>query len=530
MLICSNQAAPQREITTNTGQWMSAHKKIRFKRIFAPLLVISAPAVADYKADIGYTELQSALGGAVPTGMGVKVTQVEASSVSSSDPNYPVFAPDPTIAPLSGKTFSYPGLTCGTSPCTPSVFSAHASGVAMNFYGNATSIAEGVNDIHSYEVNQWLNSLYISSGRPNKIGQATTSDRRIANHSWVGNAASAAENSTILRQVDRQVDLNEYIQVTASGSSSPLLSNGYNTIAVGLTNTLNGYTSVNIDSAYSGGRAVTDVVAPAANLSTATPYVAAATALLVQTGHDNPNLSLGSSNISGVGTIYNAERSETVKATLMAGADRQTGNSTLYGNITDYGSSGHQTDNGLDTRYGAGQLNVFNSYQIISGGEQNSLEDGGSNNGQIGYTGFDYDANFGGAQNSNTAATYTFTAMASETIAASLVWNVNISNDSAMNSTLHHLGLSLIDVSDNTVVSTSESMLDNTQNIFWQNLLDGHEYQLLVTSLEEPNTFNWDYSLAWHRSINTPVPVPPAFWLFGSALLSLLGFQRKHPA
>ncbi len=34
---------------------------------------------ADWKLDIGYTALQTELGSAMPTGAGVKVTQVEAS-------------------------------------------------------------------------------------------------------------------------------------------------------------------------------------------------------------------------------------------------------------------------------------------------------------------------------------------------------------------------------------------------------------------------------------------------------------------
>jgi len=53
----------------------------------------------------------------------------------------------------------------------------------------------------------------------------------------------------------------------------------------------------------------------------------------------------------------------------------------------------------------------------------------------------------------------------------------------------------------------------------------------LVSSLEETNSFNWDYALAWNRTVNsTPVPLPAAFWLFGSALAGLVGYQRKQIA
>ena len=49
--------------------------------IIAVMLVIgwSGSAAADWKLDIGYTALQKELGSDLPTGAGVKVTQVEAS-------------------------------------------------------------------------------------------------------------------------------------------------------------------------------------------------------------------------------------------------------------------------------------------------------------------------------------------------------------------------------------------------------------------------------------------------------------------
>lgn len=507
---------------------MNCKKRFTLSALALPLWALSAPTIADYKTDIGYTALQNELGVTLPDGSGVKVTQVEASS-PNTDPNILYFAPDPSADSMTGKMFSYPGLSCASPPCTPSVFSGHALGVADRFYGNSLSIATGVNDIHSYEVNQWIGTLYSTN-----TGKATSTDRRIANHSWAGNGDTTAQTSEILRLVDRQVNLNEYIQIAASGSGSPLLGNAYNVIAIGLTNG-SASSSIAVDDTYVDNRATTDLVAPAANLSTATPIVSATAALLVQTGHQQTNLSLGSNNISGVGTVYNGERSETVKAILMAGAERQTENTSGYGDITDYRSTGHETNNGLDNRYGAGQVNIDNSYQIIEGGEQNSLEDGGDNLGQIDQSGFDYDDAFGGAISgtvrnplqSNSTATYAFTASADETLSAALVWNLGVTNNSAMDTTLHHLGLALVDVTENnSIVASSNSMFDNTQNIYWEGLVSGHDYQLQVSSLE--GAITQDYALAWNRTINaTPVPLPAAFWLFGSVLAGLVGFQRK---
>ena len=245
---------------------MNSNKNPARVLIYLPLLALSGQTFADYKTDVGYTALQNELGLATPTGAGVKVTQVEASTVPDTDSNYPVFAPDPGAGSMSGKTFAYPGLTCGTPPCIPASFSGHAMGVADRFYGNSSlSMAQGISNIHSYEVNQWINTLYSSTD-----GSATTTDRRIANHSWAGSGNSSSVTGTILRITDRQVERNEYLQVAATNTE--LLGNAYNVIAVGLTDgTTHG--SGAVDGTYVTGRTRPDLVAPAANLSTATPMV-----------------------------------------------------------------------------------------------------------------------------------------------------------------------------------------------------------------------------------------------------------------
>ncbi len=156
------------------------------------------------------------------------------------------------------------------------------------------------------------------------------------------------------------------------------------------------------------------------------------------------------------------------------------------------------TDNGLDRRYGAGQVNAFNSYHILAGGEADSAEDGG---GAIGETGFDYDDHFGGANGSNAVATYTFKPTRDGKFIASLVWNVKIDGGTpaqfAGQATLHHLFLTLVDVSAGkfaVIAMRSASTIDNTQNI-WTDVIANHEYQLIVTTSDV--AFDWDYGLAW---------------------------------
>ena len=292
-------------------------------------LSLSPIARASYITDIGYTALQNELGAATPTGAGVRVAQVEAPINDVSGGAAPIFMPDPSYFSTSG--FEFTGKTITPVGGNPSgAFSNHATGVGSLFYGNYNSIAPGITQIDSYDANSWIDSLYISTPGPN-YGKATTSPDRVANSSWVGGGTDSLTDSTILRLVDRQVALNEYIQVvgvTNGNGTSPLLGgSAYNVIAVGRTDGVNQQGSVAVpgDSLYGAGRTVPTLVAPQGVTSAATPVVAAAAAVLVQTGHEGGlTLSTASTFISGIGTIYDAERSETVKAALMAGADRDT--------------------------------------------------------------------------------------------------------------------------------------------------------------------------------------------------------------
>jgi hypothetical protein len=196
-----------------------------------------------------------------------------------------------------------------------------------------------------------------------------------------------------------------------------------------------------------------------------------------------------------------------IKAALMAGADRRTANGR-GAEITDYKVD---TSNGLDSRFGAGQVNIYNSYHVLTGGEHNSAQDGNAT--AIGRYGFDYDPAFGGLSGSNTTGSYSFTAdfasLARE-IFASLVWNIDIGPsggpraDPVGTATLYNLDLELYDVtSGGTLVAYSASTLDNTENI-WFNLLYGHSYRLDVVRGSGQSDFLWDYGLAWRV-----VPEPP---------------------
>jgi len=480
--------------------------------LLAGMLVIgwSGPAAADWKLDVGYTALQNELGSSLLTGAGVKVTQIEAASGE----------PDPSDAQFAGKTFTYK---------TSLTVSSHATAVAEYFYGLTSSIAPGVTSIDCYDSVNWRSS-FLGSGTSAPL----ISSSRVANHSYVSSSTSTT-NIPYLARLDWVVARDEYIQVVAmnNGSSNvPLMGSSFNAIAVGLSNggaASGGYalTTTPTTPYALAGRTRPDLVAPADATSYATPMVASAAALLVDLGHAGGNtlstdpLVKSTTNRNG-DTIYNAERSEVVKAALMAGASRTATELTNGYTVN--------TANGLNSTYGAGQLNIYNSYHIIAAGEQNSREDFLSGGGEISATGFDYDPYFGGKSGSNRTGSYTFRSLSSGTLSASLVWNLSVAGGTSGNfdttATLYHLGLYLYDLTSSTELAYSASLVDNTENI-WTSLLANHYYSLQVIALDGTD-FLWDYALAWDiKATVTHAPLPPTVFLLGSALVALIILRWK---
>ena len=463
---------------------------------------------ADYFEDVGYAVLEAELGATPPNGTGVAVTLVEACLDEACT----------TWAPSPGSR----SITVGDSS-TPvsSPYSNHATNVGKRFYASlSTTQGIGVSpgpSISAYPAIFWVQSDFLRLGQTQK---PKTSSSRIANHSWVGDfkpqddPTNDAFNLDILRRIDWLVDSDDFLQVVAySNGNNPLLASAYNIISVNrvLKAGVLGSHSVAGDSAYASVRAKPDVVAPETNTSNATPRVASAAALLINTSQLDPSLSSDATTNSRTGVLVrNAERSEVIKATLMAGAERATKNSyptSAILNIVDYRADpANRTDNGLDLRFGSGQLNIYNSYRIITAGEQDSVEDGGS--GDIDAFGFDYDPSFGGSGPTNDEGTYFFsTGIAATEFLATLAWNIEIDpgrfNNFATNAVLRNLDLFLYDVSDGgnwVLVEQSTSAIDNTETIrAWLNAETN--YALQVRPAGGQSSFSWDYGLAWRTRI-----------------------------
>jgi hypothetical protein len=469
-------------------------------------LVIAFGAQAAYFDDVDYVRLTSELGLMTPDGTGVAVGQAEADN--NSDPDIIAYAPDLGNIEFSGKTIiEESGIT--------GFYSGHATSVGKKFYGDNTSTAPGIGippgpAISSYWADDWLAAGFLRAGQN---ASPIIAPGRITNHSWVGAFVQDAANLEVLRRIDWLVATDESIQV-AGFTSKPLLGSAFNVIAVTETKrqTISGSGPVSGDPAYAVSHSRPDLVAPEGSISSATPRISSAAALLIDTAHSDPLLSNGSTTNRNGDVIYNAERSEVVKAALMAGADRVTSNTT-GDDITDYRVNvADQTANGLDRRFGAGQLNIYHSYHIVAAGEQDSdQDDRGRGSGQIGVYGFDYDGAFGGQQGSNSEASYFFWVGPDLVeLTAALVWNIEIvpgpESRFDQDAKLYDLDLSLYEVLDPgdsgtwILISTSNSASENTENI-WDVLLPGKNYALQITPGTGQTAFKWDYGLAWQIKV-----------------------------
>jgi hypothetical protein len=214
------------------------------------------------------------------------------------------------------------------------------------------------------------------------------------------------------------------------------------------------------------GRAKPDITAPQGATSYSTPQVAGAAAVLVQAGLRGDS-----------GSATNAAADiRTVKALLLNGAIKPA-------NWTNGPFSP------LDARYGAGVLNVFNSYEQLAGGRHgytvsvsvttNAPHPPTGASGSVPtLSGWDFNTNsststtdgvkhyYFDVTNDLSGATFTAT--------ATLVWNRQ-QNKTAIND----LDLFLYDASSSNLIASSTSPVDNVEHLFVQDLPPGR-YDLQV--------------------------------------------------
>jgi hypothetical protein len=482
--------------------------------VAAILVILPAAAWAGPLDDIGYTRLRNELGAALPSGSMTPVAQSEAE-VGASGSNQ--FYPDKTLAAFTGKTF--------TDVSGSHLTSGHATSVAANFYGNTDSPAQGIDEIRLYTATGWLGSDYLRTNNP---GSPLFTTARVANHSWIhqNSPANAGQTNNTLQRMDFLVETDDFIQVAGVNNRDPgetddpfdIFGGGMNIIAVGSTfGTHSTGTNPGLQAPYIVGRTRPHLVAPGSVATSFTaPLVAGAAAMLVDTAHARPAISNGSVS-SSVGranlTLQNGETSEVIRALLLAGADRHA--AFGFGTPETWAIN---TADGLNSKYGAGELDIYNSYRMLTAGEHNSREAGSTKD--IDMYGWDYDPAFV----SNTTRTYRFEIEeGTRQFAASLTWNLDINLGS--NPTLRNLNLRLRNVATDATIQQSAGTIDVMENLYVPTLGPG-QYELIVSGMAVV-PFTTEYGLAWRFATSTP-PIPGDVNLDGSVNLMDLSILQKN--
>lgn len=435
-----------------------------------------------HKEAIGYNALVAAVGPGLEKGAGIQVAMVEAPAGSA-------YLPDMANAEFLGKT-----VNDGSG--TNSGASFHAREVGRYFFGNTSSLTPGISSFSGYEVNHWLNSRLSPGGSGTPLGESY----RVSSHAYAGSVGSAAADLNRLMQMDFYVNQNgTTVVVGTTNDNLPVLPNlfahGHNVIVVGRSSGAHGHGSTTF---YGPGRTRPDLVAPLSATSWGTGLVSSAAALL---HHKADNMGVDSTD---------ARRPEVIKSILMSGAIKEP-----------FASWDRTNTRPIDERFGAGQLNIFNSYFIMDAGQfDGSL---GAPTEAIGLRGWDYEASL------SEAAIQSYRLEIGPGGAADLSimlnWNVEIldtnpaANVFAPEARLANLGLTLWDENE-TLIDWSNSSVDNLEHLSLAFLAAGN-YTLRV---QNHSDFASSYALSWRM---TAVPEPGS----GGVLLFLcLGLAaRRRP-
>ena len=412
-------------------------------------------------------------------GTGVNVAQVEAEESTNA------WEVSPSAVGLPGSLFtysSYYGTVAGQSPNAVGDISGHANSVGSIFFGASQGVTPNVSRIDSYECSYFWSLLYYN----------TATQARVFNQSFIYGTSGADQ------VYDNYVALNPskiIVSAVGNGGGISAPASSYNVIAVAA---YGGSSSVG---PAADGRSKPDITAPGGATSFSTPVVSGVATVLVQAGLRGDG---------GAGTQTNATDSRTVKALLLNGAVKP----------ADWTHSATQP---LDSRYGAGIVNAYNSYKTLSAGQRTfTLRNSSqtpltSQYGSVMVTeGWDFNT-----LSSNQVAHYVFdlTSGAPFTLAATLSWlKGNAEAD------ISHLQLFLYDTLTNQLIDSSVSSIDNVQQIYKSELGVGRYDLQVFKSFSNTGPATETYALAFNFAGTlgvSVVPEPPvwASLLVGGVLL-----------
>ncbi len=409
-------------------------------------------------------------------GTGIRVAQPEAD-----DPNTPpgtnTWEVNPAVVGKPTNFFTYIS-DGGSSTVYTNLLgfeSYHAENVAGNFYGIPGGVATNIAHADNYEADYFYDSV-VAATFPANIND------RVVNQSFIFTGMTVSNQEFIDSDYDNYAAKFSTLFISGAGNGGTVSppATCYNGIGVGVSDG-----SSSIGPTPDNGRAKPDIIAPGDYTSFSTPYVAGSAAVLMQAGLRG----------DGGNDTNSAADIRTIKSLLLNGAIKPAD----WTNIA---------PSPLDFRYGAGVLNVFNSYEQLAGGKHgytvsNSVPIGGIHpptgaTGTVGtLSGWDFNTNscntnFDGVNhyyfnviNSSNHSAFTAT--------ITLVWNRQQNQRN-----INNLDLFLYNAANSNLVAASTSIVDNVEHIWLPQLPQGR-YDLQVLKNGGTNAVNSSetYALAW---------------------------------
>jgi hypothetical protein len=389
-------------------------------------------------------------------GTGIRVAQPEAGYDLGT--NWEV---NPGAVGQPGGLINYISANGSTTnfPNTLSSESGHADSVGGIFYGISGGVATNVANVDNYDANYFVQVRSILSNILVSLPSGNIDDP-VVNQSFIFSDATTNEQQAMDSAYDNYAAQYNTLFVSAVGNGGPVNppATCYNGIGVAAYGG-----SSSIGPTLDNGRAKPDITAPASETSFSTPQVSGAAALLIQAGLRG----------DGGGDTNSATDIQTIKALLLNGAVKPSDWTNNF-------------PSPLDARYGAGVLNVFNSYEQLAGGKNgyivstsvttNSPHPPTGDTGTVSVlSGWDFDTNSSSATTDGVNHYYfDVTNGIMFTATATLVWNRH-----RHETDINNLYLFLYDALSSNLVACSTSRVDNVEHL-WLPQLPPSRYDLQV--------------------------------------------------
>jgi len=402
------------------------------------------------KDRVGITAARERLGPELPTGVGVVFGHVEGKA---------------------GDYMPHQGRLAGVrinARSGKSEINGHANATAKVIYSK-NGLAPGVHEVNAMTSSDFIGPLVLKLGAPR---QPDALGCHIFTHSWISSGGTFVRR--LLRRADYLIDRDGVIMVAGvnNGSATRVpaaMASTHNGLAVGNRNGNSSKGPTQVDGV---GRSKPDLVAPKNLTSFSTPVVAAIAARLLEAAWNHESADV-------------ASRPETIKAALMAGAEKPPGWKP-------------HPDRPLDPHLGAGSVRFDLSYQVLTGPMTTP--------GRIQQS---HSWSYQTLKPTQTH-TYTFdTPQPTGELSVVLTWHrrVNgqitadlITNEKQWN---HHTRLANLDLQliridaqgESEQVKISKSTVDNVEHIYLPQLEAGR-YELRVMRQDQTDE-PWTYALAW---------------------------------